>query len=169
MKYFFDTDCISTFMWVDEINIVEALFGPNIIIPREVYSELSNPLVPHLKADIDSLIQKGMASIMDIRVDRSDTAFILFESLTAIPPQGGIVIGKGEAASIALAVAHSGTLASNNLKDVSEPVKKYKIKHITTEEILRMAIGRGIIVPEQATSIWRELIRRGNRLPDVIF
>ena len=169
MKYFFDTDCISSFLWVGEINIVAALFGPDIIIPREVYSELSRPTVPHLKSGVDRLIKAGLATVMDITVDSTDSAFILYREMTTLNPSGGPVIGKGEAASIALAYVHQGTLASNNLKDIAGPVKKYGIKHITTEQILRMAIEKGVIVPAQATSIWWDLKRRGSRLPDVQF
>ena len=40
-KLFFDTDCISAFLWVDESSIVTKLYGDCIAIPRQVYNELS--------------------------------------------------------------------------------------------------------------------------------
>ena len=42
---FFDTDCISAFLWVDNESILAKLFPGRIVIPKEVYDELSNPKV----------------------------------------------------------------------------------------------------------------------------
>lgn len=55
-KVFFDTDGISAFMWAHGVNVIAELFGPNIVFPGEVYDELSNPVVPQLKAMADELI-----------------------------------------------------------------------------------------------------------------
>ena len=51
---FFDTDCLSSFLWIDDTNIIEALYGGNIVLPDQVYLELSNPRVPHLKMRADA-------------------------------------------------------------------------------------------------------------------
>ncbi len=48
-KLFFDTDCISSFLWVDGTNIITELYDGRIVLPEPVYNELSNPCVPHLK------------------------------------------------------------------------------------------------------------------------
>lgn len=40
-RVFFDTDCISSFLWVDERNVIEELFNARIVIPEEVYEEIS--------------------------------------------------------------------------------------------------------------------------------
>lgn len=55
------------------------------------------------------------------------------------------IIGKGEAAGIAMVKGRGGTLASNNLKDVSFYVTKYGLQHTTTGEILIEAMNSGII------------------------
>lgn len=34
-KVFFDTDCISSFLWVNERNVIEELFNARIVIPEE--------------------------------------------------------------------------------------------------------------------------------------
>lgn len=39
---FFDTDCISDFLWVNNECILEKLYYGKIVIPKEVYNELRN-------------------------------------------------------------------------------------------------------------------------------
>ena len=55
-KYFFDTDCLSAFLWVRNENILIKLYGGKIVLPEQVYSELSHPRIPHLKTMTDNLI-----------------------------------------------------------------------------------------------------------------
>ena len=40
-KVIFDTDCLSSFLWVNEENIILDLFDGLIVIPDDVYEELS--------------------------------------------------------------------------------------------------------------------------------
>jgi len=46
---FFDTDCISAFLWVNEQSLLISLYPGKIIIPQPVYDELSYKNTPHLK------------------------------------------------------------------------------------------------------------------------
>lgn len=69
---FFDTDCLSAFLWVGETNILEALYGGYVVLPEQVYQELSNPRVPHLKAGTDALIEKNMVSVRPIEADTEE-------------------------------------------------------------------------------------------------
>ena len=62
-KLFFDTDCISSFLWVDETNIITELYGGRIVLPEPVYNELSNPCVPHLKQRMDILLNARSAEV----------------------------------------------------------------------------------------------------------
>lgn len=55
---FFDTDCLSAFLLINDTNILETLYGGNIVLPDQVYQELSNPRVPHLKTRTDAMIKK---------------------------------------------------------------------------------------------------------------
>ena len=48
-------------------------------------------------------------------------------------------IGNGEAAAIALTYQNGGVIASNNLGDVYNPIKKYDLNLITTAFILAIA------------------------------
>ncbi|MEA3423983.1 MAG: hypothetical protein U9Q80_09345, partial [Bacillota bacterium] len=54
----------------------------------------------------------------------------LYYELAISPPKGERIIGKGEAAAIALAKTYNGVLASNNLKDISKYVEKYELEHM---------------------------------------
>lgn len=69
---FFDTDCISAFLWVNNECILEKLYYGKIVIPKEVYNELSNPCVTHLKEKIDSLIKKNAVEILSIEIDTEE-------------------------------------------------------------------------------------------------
>jgi hypothetical protein len=53
---FFDTDCISAFLWVRNESLLPQLYPGRIVIPRPVYEELSNPRIAHLRVRIDALI-----------------------------------------------------------------------------------------------------------------
>ncbi len=63
---FFDTDCLSAFLWINNTNILEKLYGGDIIIPSPVYRELSNPRIPHIKNRADILINSNVARLKQI-------------------------------------------------------------------------------------------------------
>ena len=58
-KLFFDTDCISSFLWVKEENILFKLYYGRIVLPKEVYVELLNPSIPHIKHKVNQLCSIG--------------------------------------------------------------------------------------------------------------
>lgn len=98
---FFDSDCISAFLWVGNENLLVKLYPGKIIIPKAVYDELSYPGITHLKARVDALFSAGQAQIMTI--DSGTEAYALYYQLTVKPEAGHMVVGKGEASCIALA------------------------------------------------------------------
>lgn len=65
-KYFFDTDCLSAFLWARNENLLIKLYGGKIILPEQVYSELSHPRIPHLKMMTDTLKNNGDTSVENI-------------------------------------------------------------------------------------------------------
>jgi hypothetical protein len=93
---FFDSDCISAFLWVNEQNLIALLYPGMVVIPKPAYDELSYPTTPHLKQRIDSLINNNQATLEAIPVD-SDT-YALYQKLTTSPDEEHKVIGPGEAA-----------------------------------------------------------------------
>ena len=164
-KYFFDTDCLSAFLWVREESIPARLYAGRIILPAQVYNELQR--VPHLRARVDALKNHG-----DLRVESMETGseeYFDYLQMTESPENGMRIIGRGEAASIAMAKHRAGTLASNNLRDVRLYVEKYKISHITTGDILIEAMDAGIITETDGNTIWSEMIQKRRVLPTTTF
>jgi predicted nucleic acid-binding protein len=164
-KYFFDTDCLSAFLWVREESILARLYAGKIILPTQVYNELQR--VPHLQARVDALKNQGNLSIESMEAGSEEYRDYL--QMTTSPESGMRIIGRGEAAGIAMAKHRDGTLASNNLRDVRLYVEKYQIAHITTGDILIEAMNAGIITEADGNTIWAEMIRKRRMLPTTTF
>ena len=164
-KYFFDTDCLSAFLWVREESILARLYAGRIILPTQVYNELQR--VPHLQARVDVLKNHGDLSIESMETGSAE--YLDYLQMTTSPEDGMRIIGRGEAAGIAMAKHREGTLASNNLRDVRLYVEKYKISHITTGGILIEAMDAGIITETDGNTMWAEMIRKRRILPTVTF
>lgn len=164
-KYFFDTDCLSAFLWVREDSILAKLYAGRIILPAQVYNELQK--VPHLQARVDTLKNCGDLCVESIEVGSVEYSDYL--QMTTSPEKGMRIIGKGEAAGIAMAKQRDGTLASNNLRDIRPYVEKYEISHITTGDILIEAMDAGIITETEGNTIWADMIRKRRMLPTTTF
>ena len=91
---FFDTDCLSAFLWVNDTNILHELYGGRIVLPEPVFQELSNPSIPHIKQRADILISNKDASIKTI--DAGTEEYKLYTSLVR-GEKGKKSIGRGEA------------------------------------------------------------------------
>jgi len=159
---FFDSDCISAFLWVKEQNLLAALYPGRIVIPKPAYDELAYPTTPQLKQRIDTLISSSQAVLQNINVD-SDT-YVLYQKLTTTPDEGHKIIGPGEAASIALAKTVGGVVASNNLRDISSYIDEYELKHITTGDILIEAMEKGLITEDDGNTIWTAMLAKRRKL-----
>jgi predicted nucleic acid-binding protein len=150
---------------VDNESILAKLFPGRIVIPKEVYDELSHPgvnRVKGLKEQIDFMLQSKDATIETIIVG-TDT-YNLYRKLTTNPDPGHKIIGRGEAASISLAKEKQGILASNNLRDISPYVIEYGLSHLTTGDILKIALDRGLINESQGNALWANMIARRRKL-----
>ena len=147
---FFDTDCISAFLWVKNESLLEKMYSGKIIIPKDVYDELNK------------LIAIGSAKIMlmDIMTEEYD----LYRKLTTISENNHKIIGKGEAASISLAKKYDGILGSNNLRDIQYYVDKFSLKHITTGDILVKAYEDNLITEDQGNIIWSDMLSKRRRI-----
>ncbi len=160
---FFDNDCISAFLWVDESSIITQLYGCNVAIPTQVYKELSagRGQAKVLKYRIDIMLEKKEAFLVDMETNSPE--FELYQELSSVD-SGGNYIGRGEAACIALAKERNGILASNNLKDVKKYIDKYNLKHTTTADILVDAYNRKILSYDQIEEIWSDMILKRRKL-----
>ena len=163
--YFFDTDCLSAFLWVRGESILSQLYSGHIVLPAQVYNELKK--VPHLLARADAMKNKG-----DLTVESMEVGSIEYHDylqMTETPEKGMRIIGKGEAAGIAMVKERGGTLASNNLKDISPYVAKYGLKHITTGDILTEAMNSGMITEDDGNDIWAKMKQKRRSLPTATF
>lgn len=162
---FFDNDCLSAFLWVDNESILAKLYPERIVIPRQVYNELSHPGLNHikgLKAQVDKLVMNGQATVESIIIDSAE--YSLYYKLTQNPDLGHRIIGDGEAAAIAMTKERGGILASNNLKDISDYVREYGLIHVTTGAIMKEAKTAGLIDEAQGNAIWHNMLNRRRRL-----
>lgn len=164
-KIFFDTDCICAFLWVEQEIILERLYTGRIILPKQVYDEISK--VNRLLTRTDTLKNKGVLSIESIDTDSEE--FNDYMQMTSSPEPGMRIIGPGEAASIAMVKRRGGTLASNNMRDIVPYVSVYGISHITTGDIMIEALRAGMITEAQGNTIWSNMIRRRRLLPTDTF
>ena len=164
---YFDTDCISAFLWVSEEHILASLYSGRIGIPQQVYIELSYPGTPQLKARADVLIASGDAAIAYILTGSPD--YDLYSKLTSIPDEGHSIIGKGEAAVIALANSSGGIVASNNLKDVASYVSELGLRHITTGDIMVKALAESLITEADGNTIWSAMLAKKRKIGAVSF
>ena len=91
-KYFFDTDCLSAFLWVREESILARLYTGRIILPAQVYHELQK--VPHLLARVDTLKNKGYLSVESMEVGSEEYNDYL--QMTTSPEAGMRIIGRSK-------------------------------------------------------------------------
>lgn len=164
-KYFFDTDCLSAFLWIRKESILSKLYAGRIILPAQVYKEIG--AVPHLLEKVDILKKSG-----DLRVESMQVGSVEYDDylkMTERPEKGMKFIGRGEAAGIAMAKQRNGTLASNNLRDILHYVEKYEIPYITTGDILIEAMNAGIITESDGNIMWADMIRKRRTLPTATF
>ena len=166
-QLFFDTDCVSSFLWVRQENILFKLYPGRIVLPQEVFIELSNPSIPHIKSRIATLYSNG--DIFTKQILTGTEEYNLYYELAICPPKGEKVIGKGEAAALALAKAFGGIVASNNLKDISKYIEKFKLDHITTGNILIAALNAGLINENTGNQIWNNMLLKRRLLPAASF
>lgn len=157
---FYDTDCLSCFIVIDDTSILEEQFE-RIYLPYEVYEEFDRPHIQDLKNRVDNLIDKGFVKIVNF--DASSEEYILFMKLSS-DFFSDKPIGKGEAAVIVHAKKHNGIVASNNTRDVMSYVKKYNLERITTGDILVMALENGIITEKEGNIIWSKMLKRNRWL-----
>ncbi len=132
------------------------------MIPEEVYTELSIPSIPHLKNRIDVMIANGDAQIATIQSNSEE--YRLYRKLISNPDPGHVIIGKGEAAAITLVKERGGILASNNLKDIRTYVDEFNLDHMTTGEILKEALYKGLITEEEGNNLWRNMLNKKRKL-----
>jgi len=166
-QLFFDTDCFSAFLWVKQEQILLDLYPGRIILPQEVFIELSNPSIPHLQSKVTALRSSGAIMTQPILVNTEE--YQLYHQIAVSPPSGRTIIGKGEAAALVLAKVYGGIIASNNLKDICQYLKKYQLNYLTTGGILVSALKAGLINEATGDQIWSKMLSKRRFLPTASF
>lgn len=155
-QLFFDTDCISSFLWTDKGCLLTQLYPKRIVIPKIVLDELSRVHKPKFTQRLTSLLNSGEARTMDI--DYGTEAFSLFRQMTTLPAPGKPAIGNGEASALALAKEHSGIIASNNFRDIKFYIRDLELQYLSTGDILFEAFNDGLLSPKEAELIWKTML-----------
>jgi predicted nucleic acid-binding protein len=153
---YFDTDCISSFLWVKGEHLLLNLYPGRIVIPKQVYIEISS--VPHLRARIDACRKNSDITITEILAGTYEHK--RYSELTRNPKPGYAIIGKGEASSLVLAESNNGVVASNNLKDVLRYVRDLGLQHKTTGDIMMEALDSGLITEHEGNFLWSGMLSK---------
>jgi predicted nucleic acid-binding protein len=165
-QVFFDTDCLSAFLWVERENLIVLLYRNRIVLPQQVYDEISR--ISHLKMRVDRLISNSLATKVSITTNSQEER--LYRDLISASPNTGLrPIGRGEASALTLAKFNNGILGSNNMRDIVAYVRLYNLKHITTGDILIQALEAGGITEGQGNGIWKDMLSRQRMLPTDTF
>ena len=165
---FFDTDCISSFLWVDRTDILLSLYAKRIILPEQVLDELSNPSISHLSIKVNQLLSQDEIRKAEMLVGTEEFELYYMQK-TKNPQSGQKRIGKGEASAIALAKVRKGLLASDNLKDIQNYIQLFYLRNLTTPMILHTALLKGLIDEPEGNNIWGQMIKKRRKLPTLTF
>ncbi|CAM4322086.1 hypothetical protein L1N85_15290 [Paenibacillus alkaliterrae] len=163
--FLFDTDCISSFLWANKLDILYQLYAGQIFIPSQVEDELNrlsrfshHKWIPEL---LSAEIAVNRIHKIDIILGTDEgNEFIRLTSANGHKP-----LGKGEAAVISWARFRGGTVASNNLRDVKQYCSDNDLGLISTDDILCIAHNHGIIDDAEANSIWTLMTSKNRKLP----
>ena len=164
----FDNDCISSFLWIKRLDIVNALFPNQIIIPQSVYDEIDKIKSSQYRFvfnDLKSQIIKKNFKLRNIIIPSQEFKEY-YELISMKNPKR---IGKGEAAAIVMARALNGTLASNNLRDILPYVGNNKFPYLCTEDILYLSYEKRYISLKEGCQIWNDMKRKKRKLPNYDF
>lgn len=160
----FDTDCLSSFLWVRRPDLVPAVLGGSILLPEQVVYELDNlrltkyAWVPQM---LDQEITAGSFEVLRIKAQGA----VATEYLALVGGKYGKRMGSGEAAVLAYVRMNGGTVASNNLSDIAPYCKTHGLEYISTDDILCLAVVHGHLDVAQAETIWVDMKNRRQSLP----
>ena len=155
-----DSDFLSSFAWVNRLDILEGLYSKQMIILEEVLEELRR--VPHLASKVELSIKNGHIRSEAMLAD-SPEAIQLAKFL-----ESGRY-GTGEASCMAYLAQHDGILGSNNLSDIKAFCIQNKKQLLTTADVLRQAYKTGLINLDEADEIWAGMLSKQRKLPATSF
>lgn len=155
-----DTDFLSSFAWVDRMDIIESRYSGRMVVLEEVMTELDR--VPHLASCVRQSVAEGHIREEVMLVDSPEAL-----EFARLHDTGRY--GSGEAACMAYLLYHDGILASNNLADVKAFCTVHKMSLLTTPNVLLQAYDEGRLSVAEADSIWSNMLARKRKLPGASF
>jgi predicted nucleic acid-binding protein len=155
-----DADFLSSFAWVNRLDLLEKLYSGKMIVLEEVMVELSR--VGHLASRVQTSIAVGSIKLVEMLADSPEAL-----ELARLLELGRY--GRGEAACMAYLNHNKGSMASNNLADVKLFCEVNRKFLLTTADVLHQAFDNGAVGLEEADRIWRDMIGKRRKLPAASF
>ncbi|WP_039944374.1 hypothetical protein [Thermicanus aegyptius] len=163
--YLCDTDFISSFLWINRLDILYEIYKGQIYVPDVVVDEIAFlkrfTYYSHVSVLLEEEIKKKNITVFQIYPGTPEGK----EYLKLL--SGGI--GKGEAAVMSRARMVEGTVASNNLKDVLNYCNTYSLGLISTDDVLCSAVTKGMITETEGNQIWNQMKLKKRNLPSYDF
>jgi predicted nucleic acid-binding protein len=151
-----DSDFLSSFAWVNRMDILESLYSKRMIVLEEVLEELRR--VPHLASRVELSIGNGHIR-SEAMLANSPEALQLAKFIE--PGR----YGTGEASCMAYLTQHDGILGSNNLSDIKDFCVQNKKHLLTTADVLHQAYKIGQLNLDEANEIWASMLSKRRKLP----
>jgi predicted nucleic acid-binding protein len=151
-----DCDVLSSFAWVNRLDILEKLYAKNMIVLEEVINELSK--IKHIAQRVESCITGGSIRLVSIPANAPEAL-----ELARLLESGRY--GRGEAACLAYLKYNFGSLGSNNISDVRAVCSEKNIYLLTVPDIINAACQANIITLEEANTVWINMIKKKRKLP----
>lgn len=162
--FVFDTDCLSSFLWVRRPDLITAVLGGGVLLPEQVVYELDN-LRSTRYAWVSQMLEKEVAVGAFQVIHIPARGAVAAEYLALVGGKYGRRMGSGEAAALAYVRINGGSVASNNLSDVKPYCLMHGLELVSTDDILCMAVLRGRLDATTAEALWTEMKSRKRSLP----
>jgi len=156
---FFDTDCLSAFLWSGSQCLLTKLYPGRIVIPAETLRELRRVHRELFVQRIDQLLETDQVSVADL-VEAGDEAD-LYMKMPRFPDSSHKAVGRGEAMAMCLTYFRHGILASNNLRDTRAYIQELGLSFKTTGRTMADAYEDGLISSDEAEAIWKTMVDEG--------
>ena len=167
-QIFYDTDCLSSFLEINDWSILEHLFD-EIFIPNAVYEEFNSlPSSSHIIKNLKSLIDTNFVKIDDIS-PFSNIYDVYRDIKKEYKLLNGKFLGEGEAEAMALVVSREGILASNNFTDIKHFVDEYQMPLLTSAYMICISVDNGFISKGKASDMWNQMWENRVTLPKSTF
>ncbi|NOX64347.1 MAG: hypothetical protein GXO85_00785 [Chlorobi bacterium] len=153
-KILIDSDVIIHFIKGDKLDLIPSIFPDRIAFVDKVLEELY--LIPRTQILIHNFISNN--NFERLELDSNLDYVIEYSRLIQL-------VGKGEAACMAIAKIDKNYIASSNMKDIREYCEKNDIKIITTMDILWEAMNLHLLTVEECDEFIRKVKSAGSKLP----